>query len=114
MKKYKKGDWIITEYNKYPVQLEEDGKYGYYSPLISGLHFFECSEKEAKELEVDYCYAVRDPRDGLMYYEGWTHPDNVRLAKKSDFNVLIEYLENQIKQANINLKTFIEIAKNSS
>ena len=112
---YKKGDWVITEFNKYPVQLEEDGKFGFFDHTFTGnVYFFEITSKHAFNLEVERVYGVKDPRQGPLKYEGWLVLSKVRYAKKKDFQFLIREAKKQVKLSEKILKSYVSASNSLS
>jgi len=109
MTKYKKGDWVVTPYNEYPVQLDRDGAEGVYVPHHGGFWFSACSKEEAKEMVANtssYCYAVKDPRDGFNNLEGWYVAEHVRKATKKDFKKLMDAAKKRMSAMNKELKVY--------
>jgi hypothetical protein len=109
MTKYKKGDWVVTPYNKYPVQLDRDGAEGVYVPHHGGFWFSACSKEEAKEMVANtssYCYAVKDPRDELNNLKGWYVAEHVRKATKKDLKLLVDIANGGIKSLTKELNTY--------
>lgn len=98
MKTFKKGDWVVfPEYNEYPIQLEEDGKWGLFYYNFSGSWFVELP-KNTTDVPLSYC--VSDPRQfclGKRY--SYNVVINVRYAKKSDLQKIQKAVENQYDMA---------------
>jgi hypothetical protein len=112
MKTYKKGDWIITPYNNYPIQLEEDACFGFFDASnFAGDRFFECCEKEAVALGKTYVCAIKDPRYNIIPIrpEGWYFSERVRFAKKRDFDLLIREAKKQVLHSQKILKRHIRV-----
>jgi hypothetical protein len=106
---YKKGDWVVfPDYNKYPVQLENDEALGFMDYLWSGCIFVELSLDEAKEAGVNLILAVRDPRSlpGHNPRHGWVDSCKVRLATKKDFQPLLKAEKDSIRRANKAIKMY--------
>jgi len=110
--KYKKGDWVVfPDYNKYPVQLDQDGKYGFVNYGIHQNMFFECTPAESRSVEKPYNYYVRDPRQAIAYSEGWLLPECVRLAQKKDFNPLLKVEKARIQNSEEVLRMYKRVIK---
>jgi hypothetical protein len=103
---FKKGDWVITPYNRYPVQLTKDSAFGIFDQLTTGLHFFSCSSEDAEKIKVTWTEAVWDSRDGFMSYEGFYPVEQVRKATKADMKLLVDLAKKDIKRAEKQLKIY--------
>lgn len=110
--KFKKGDWVITPYNIYPVQLIEDSAWGVFYDFVSSLKFFKCSKEEAKTMELPYVCAVKDSRAAILSSEGYYLVEKVRKATAKDFIPLAEYATKNIKRFEKELKLYIKLMKN--
>jgi hypothetical protein len=109
---YKKGDWVVTDFNEYPIQLEEDGKTGFFDQIYSCTRFFELSAQDALDIGVKRVYAVRDPRENLgIPSDGWRVSTKVRYANKKDFKLLIQEAKERLDRTRKKMKSYMAVSK---
>jgi hypothetical protein len=96
--KFKQGDWVVfTNYNNYPVRLEDEpvlgvNIYNLSSPIFSSA---EALGEEILNIGLDrrgaVCYHYVEPRHKPMpRYASWVEEANLRKATKRDFNRLMK------------------------
>ena len=98
-KVFKKGDWVITPYNKYPYQLKRNGVFGVFVSMFLGMHFFEVSESDAIMMKNTRVYAIKDLRSGIIQHECWYDASTVRFATKKDMKLTVDLAKKDVKNA---------------
>ena len=106
--KFKKGDWVVTPYNKFPFQLDEDGAFGIFDSLSGGERFFTVSAQDADVMDKPLVYAVKDTRNGIISSEGWVRSTKVRMATKKDLKLMVDWAKERVKIANAELKFYVK------
>jgi len=109
MNAYKKGDWVvIPSYNKYPVQLEEDPRFGGVIRSVLNWRFVEANKKDSEEMGLEsVAYYISDSRMAAIYKpESYVSVDEIRMAKKKDFKAILESAKKAVELAQKEIETY--------